>query len=77
MSVALRPDGKGPMGEPIYVVDEMRSTLSRLIDAYRIILDQLETRQACYQADLAAQRRWTGPVTVVDVGDSQFHHGAA
>lgn len=74
---AARRDGTGLMGEPIYVVPEVRAPVGRLIDSLRLVLSQLETAQECYKANLAAQKEWTGPVSIVNVGDSFFGGNAA
>lgn len=77
MSAALRQDGTGLYGEPIYTVFELRAPVSQLITTLELLIDMLRTRQDCYLANLAAEREWTGPVSIVNVGDSLFGGTAA
>lgn len=74
---AARRDGTGLLGEPVYIVTQHRDTVSRLIDTLRLIIAQLETAQDCYRAEQAAAKEWTGPVSIVNVGDSLFGGTAA
>lgn len=74
---AARQVGTGLWGEPIYVVPEITAPVGRLIDSLLLVIARLETAQECYKANLAAQKEWTGPVSVVNVGDSFFGGTAA
>lgn len=74
---AARQVGNGLWGEPIYTVPEITAPVGRLIDSLRLVIARLETAQECYKANLAAQKEWTGPVSVVDVGDNYIGGSAA